>query len=348
MNLNIVDAFIAGILSGALATYIFIVQIKSIKSNKTENVDEADLKKEILIPENDENEAESVGIIESVESLFFIAKQSHDTGAEVSKAVLEITNRVNEQANELEECSEITRKLGTQIDQSLTDSESMAMASMDSRNAAEELKNTITSLKETYLENSAANESVSKEVKVLAANSNKISVISGAIAAITHQVNLLALNASIEAARAGEAGRGFAVVAQEVRKLAEQSGASASKIDYVIKEIENNISGLEERIRNSIRLNNKTGENIEFSNSAFEKLQDATKTLDENIEKVIFSLTEIDGDKDSVIKNIVNAAQMAQSIAAASEQVSASSHEQFEGLARMVDEIERLKELTTT
>ena len=63
----------------------------------------------------------------------------------------------------------------------------------------------------------------------LSNRAQEIGEIIGLIQAIAEQTNLLALNATIEAARAGEAGRGFAVVAQEVKSLAGQSAAAASR-----------------------------------------------------------------------------------------------------------------------
>ena len=77
----------------------------------------------------------------------------------------------------------------------------------------------------------------------LAASADDIASVATFIQHIAASTNLLALNATIEAARAGEAGRGFAVVAQEVKSLANQTGAAIGRIGATTAAIQSRVTG---------------------------------------------------------------------------------------------------------
>jgi methyl-accepting chemotaxis protein len=81
-------------------------------------------------------------------------------------------------------------------------------------------------------------EKIAEEIFILSEHTSQIENITRLVSDLANQTNLLALNAAIEAVRAGEHGKGFAVVAGEIRKLADQSKASAEKINVLLIDIQ--------------------------------------------------------------------------------------------------------------
>ena len=284
------------------------------------------------------------GIKETSKKLALLSMESQNNGNQISTSIEKIYGELCEQNSVLNKGMKINEDLSTKLDQAILDSENMAISSIDVRTATEQGKQIIHRLNDIYMENSLANEKVSEGVLVLGHNSSKISAITGSLKAITEQTNLLALNASIEAARAGEAGRGFSVVAEEVRKLAEQSASSAVQINNVIKEIEANIKSLTEKIDSSRNLNNKTGNSIEQSNNAFKEIDGFSLVLEENIEKVIYSLAEIQEMKQAVVENATEVSMLEENIIINADILNSIALNQREKLKNIVETSERLDE----
>ena len=130
-------------------------------------------------------------------------------------------------------------------------------------------------------------------------HSQAITQIMGVISDIADQTNLLALNAAIEAARAGEAGRGFAVVADEVRKLAEKTMASTTKVSSAI-----------------VAIQNSAYKNMASVDSAVQQIEQATAFATQSGHALEDIVTNADATADQV-----------SAIATASEEQSASSEE---------------------
>ncbi len=126
-----------------------------------------------------------------------------------------VSNTLREQATRSETVSQAKR---------INDSVVGLAATVEEMNAAQE-------------ELSATMQEVAKLSGQAAVDVNNTHLIIEAIRRIAAQTNLLGLNAAIEAARAGESGRGFAVVAEEVRKLSEQSNASAKNIHGMLQQL---------------------------------------------------------------------------------------------------------------
>lgn len=157
-------------------------------------------------------------------------------------------------------------------------------------------------------------------------SSMKIENIISELEDIASQTNLLSLNASIEAARAGEAGKGFAVVADQIRKLAEQSAASAVSTRELI---EGSIHDVEEGNKAVALVSETLDEVIKGIND----IADTSKSLSENSQSQATAMKQAEQGVNQISEVVQSNSAMAQETSATSEELSAQA-ETLDNLVR--------------
>ena len=160
----------------------------------------------------------------------------------------------------------------------------------------------------------------------ISASSMKIENIISELEDIASQTNLLSLNASIEAARAGEAGKGFAVVADQIRKLAEQSAASAVSTRELI---EGSIHDVEEGNKAVALVSETLDEVIKGIND----IADTSKSLSENSQSQATAMEQAEQGVNQISEVVQSNSAMAQETSATSEELSAQA-ETLDNLVR--------------
>ncbi len=173
-------------------------------------------------------------------------------------------------------------------------------------------------------------------VDALGGQSLEIGRVVDVIQEIADQTNLLALNAAIIAAQAGEHGKGFAVVAEQIKDLAERSGASTKEIADLIKTIQS-------ESRNAIQAVERGAQNVDRGVQVSNEAERALKKILESSEK---STDMVRAIARATVEQAKGSKQVTDSIGRIAEtvqQIAAATAEQARGSELIMTTGERMR-----
>ena len=143
---------------------------------------------------------------------------------EVESAAQLVSASAEEILSSAEAQEETASRQSTSLNETAATAEEMNLSAQQAASNAEEVV--------------ARTERASEQILELSEKAQQISRATEFIDEISHQIRMLALNASIQSAKAGRSGGGFAVLAAEIRRLADDTRNSTGEIEALVQDMQ--------------------------------------------------------------------------------------------------------------
>ncbi|QQE80074.1 methyl-accepting chemotaxis protein [Alicyclobacillus sp. SO9] len=273
-------------------------------------------------------------LVSSAEDLTSNSKSNLSVNEQVTAIMQEAAAGAERQASEVEVIVQSVTAISEKIDiisrtsSDMSESAGQAFAlSMRGNESVDTVVQQMDSIRDSV-------DALAQSIKGLGDESSAIGEIIRVITSIASQTNLLALNAAIEASRAGEQGRGFAVVAGEVKKLAQQSAASAEEISEIIHVIQretrqavSSVQGTLEEVADGITKVHSTG-------NLFADISKSIHGVSAQTEEVAASLQEMTAGAEQLQEGIQTVASVIDTTTRGMKNASFSTGQQLSLLER--------------
>ena len=258
---------------------------------------------------------------------------------ELSASMISVADMVSGITKNMKEVEDRTKELSEKSDGLLSYSDTMDQnadklkndAILNKKNTGEIVTDIIGKLQTTIQE--------SKKVE-------KVSELTNDILNIADQTNLLALNASIEAARAGEAGKGFAVVASEIQKLSSQSDSTASKIQEIITDLQNDSKETLEVMRSTEVLVREQYEKLAATKERFKEVGNGINVSKHGTDVIKGNAQVCDSSRVTVVDVISNLSAISEENAASTQQTTSSMQELNATINILAETAAKVKEVS--
>ncbi|MDD3268855.1 MAG: methyl-accepting chemotaxis protein [Syntrophomonadaceae bacterium] len=267
--------------------------------------------------------------------LLTTTEQTGRASEQVSASAEEVARAAASQAEDAQKTSMMAQQVGVAIQNIGESTENISRQSFSFKGIVSKVTVLMLQQKDKMKHTVDSTGNVSAVIQGLSNKTQEIGEIITVITNIAGQTNLLALNAAIEAARAGEAGRGFAVVAEEVRKLAEETGAATLSIRSIITDVQSQVEHAVGEVKEVEKLVKEQGESLGESVNAFREIENGASDIDNSIQDISATFEELMASADEIIQAIENISAVTEESAASAQEVTAISQNQLMAVHNM-------------
>ena len=184
-----------------------------------------------------------------------------------------------------------------------------------------------------------------KRVTDLELLSRRIDKIVDAIATVSIQTNMLAVNGSIEAARAGEFGKGFVVVATDIRNLAQDSAENADRIKDLVKAVQDQIGVVGKDLAEIVVSAQAEVEKSKVSSSNLQIIEADIVEIEKGSSEILTVSNEIAAAINQVKTGVDQISAAAQEAEKAATEAAAAATQQSQGADELASAIEEIASL---
>jgi methyl-accepting chemotaxis protein len=239
----------------------------------------------------------------SFEEIKAVKNKQEQSAAEADIAVKDIQTNIDSLQKLVEEQSDSVETSSSAIEEMIANIRSVTKTLVaNTRNVNE--------LSEASENGKTRLQKVAEKIQEIAKDSEGLLEINSVMKSIASQTNLLSMNAAIEAAHAGDVGKGFAVVANEIRKLAESSGAQSKTTTAMLKKIKESIDSITVLSNDAL--------------SRFDIVDTSVKTVSHHEQNIRSAMEEQEIGGQQLLKSIEHLKELSVSVEKGSDDMTAS------------------------
>jgi len=288
-------------------------------------------------------------VLDTAVSLTDASRKTATAAKEIAIATEEIASGATNLAVESERGSDLTIRIGEQVQSVIDSNVQMGQAAGEVDQASQRGSSYMGTLTVKTGQTEEMTRSMVDKVDKLKDSTGSIRKILDVMGNVSKQTNILSLNATIEAARAGAAGKGFMVVADEIRKLADQSRQSIGVVGNIVETIQREIDETVSVLSEAYPIFKEQIESVREANEIFVAVQENMSGFVGRLDSATESVRHLEEAQSTLSLAMTNVSAVAQQASATSEEVASLSNEQMsisDGLVQLSNRLETVsKEL---